>query len=156
MGLAFFIAAKSKDPSTQVGAYIVGPNNEPIGTGYNGPPSEISDWAVNWERPDKYAFVHHAEDNALHFSRDIPENSTIYVTLLPCADCMLDIARAKIKRVVYFDSKVERGSLMGNKEEWEKTMQIASLAGIRVEKFVGNVNWIRDWVKKLEGDGVFD
>lgn len=156
MGLAFWIAAKSKDPSTQVGSIVISPDNEPLGTGYNGPPAEINDYDIDWDRPAKYKFIHHAEDNAIKFSREIPRNSTIYVTMLPCKSCMLDIARAKIKRVVYFDSKTKDGSLVCNQEEWDQSLEIATKAKILVEQFSGNLNWMRDWVKKLESMGVFD
>ena len=54
MGQAFWIAAKSKDPSTQCGAIIVSRDNSPLGTGYNGPPKKINDTSVSWDRPEKY------------------------------------------------------------------------------------------------------
>lgn len=44
----------------------------------------------------------HAEENALLFvSKNELENSTIYVTLIPCISCVKKIIQCKIKRVMY-------------------------------------------------------
>jgi dCMP deaminase len=44
----------------------------------------------------------HAEENALLFvSKNELENSTIYVTLIPCISCVKKIIQCNIKRVIY-------------------------------------------------------
>lgn len=156
MGRAWWASRKSKDPRTQVGAYIVSVNHEPISSGYNGPPAVIPDNSVNWERPFKYSFVHHAEDNAIWFGRHkCMKDGTIYVTAPPCKACMLDIARTGIKRVVYFRPKTDSGSLIANAEEWQITQQIAYLSLIALEEFQGNLNWMRDDIGVMQSLGVF-
>jgi dCMP deaminase len=46
----------------------------------------------------------HAEENAILFNkREDLENSTIYVTLIPCISCVKKIIQCKIARVVYID-----------------------------------------------------
>ena len=46
----------------------------------------------------------HAEENAILFNkREDLENSTIYVTLIPCISCVKKIVQCKISRVVYID-----------------------------------------------------
>ena len=66
MGIAMLAAKRSKDPSTQVGAGIVSPDNIIISTGYNGMPKGCSDDEFPWERSGedvnetKYPFVVHA------------------------------------------------------------------------------------------------
>lgn len=157
MGMAFMVSRKSKDPSTQMGAYLVTPDNKPAGCGYNGPPGDVDDNAVNWDRPDKYDFVIHAEENAIWNADKSTHGCTLYVTGKPCKACMLRIARAKIKRVVYFPHKAKDANSMFNNESiMDRTDEIASLWRIQLEVFKGNLNWMRDDINKLSDLGVFD
>jgi dCMP deaminase len=84
-------ATKSKDPSTKVGCVIIGPDNEPRSSGFNGFPRGVIEedvervcvspdgdpdhpfavWKLKrtlnsrWERPEKYSWIVHAEANAI-------------------------------------------------------------------------------------------
>jgi dCMP deaminase len=107
--LALETAGWSKDPSTQVGAVIVGPDREIRSTGYNGLPRGVDDNNPEREaRPGKYFFYEHAERNAIFNAArvGIPlKDCTIYVTSKPlkfgcCADCVRAIIQAGITRVV--------------------------------------------------------
>lgn len=163
MGLAWVHAAFSKDPSTQCGAYIVSENNEPLGSGYNGPPRLIEDDSFSWCRPpkddpeafSKYDVVRHAEENAIKFSncRDL-SGATMYVTAHPCKKCMLQIVEQEFNRVVYMDWKSDRGSMLSDKQR-EVSERIAELGGVNLELFDGDIAWIKDWVLKLDQIGVF-
>lgn len=100
--LALHISAWSKDPSTKVGAVIVGPDNEIRSTGYNGMPPGIVDRPEMWEKPRKYLYVEHAERNAIYFAAKNGANlsgCTLYTTMFPCADCARGIVRSGITRV---------------------------------------------------------
>ena len=87
MGLAHLSAMRSKDPSTQVGAVIVDQEHKVVGIGYNGLPIGCSDDEFPWDREGgmletKYAFVVHAELNAiLNSTRDL-HGCTLYVSCL--------------------------------------------------------------------------
>ena len=48
MAVSFLSAMRSKDPATQVGACIVGPDNRIVGIGYNGMPRGCSDDLLPW------------------------------------------------------------------------------------------------------------
>ena len=48
MGVALLAARRSKDPSTQVGACIVSPDNKILSMGYNGFPKGCSDDEFPW------------------------------------------------------------------------------------------------------------
>lgn len=155
MGLAFMAASRSKDPNTQVGAYIVSKNNEPISSGYNGLPRKIKDDSIDWDRPNKYSFVHHAEDNALwHARKDNLEDATIYVTMHPCGNCMLDIARSGIYKVIYFNNKFSAKML--NETEVAKSKEIALASGLDLVEFSGKLNWIRDFVEEMKNKNIFN
>jgi len=165
MGLAWIHAGFSKDPSTQVGAQIVDAYNQPLGSGYNGPPRLVDDESFSWERPpkdqpdtfSKYDIIVHAEINAIDHScgADL-SGSTLYVTALPCPRCMLEIVRKEIERVMYYDYQSSKSSSLQNAAWREKTMEIARMAGIKMEKFRGNVGWIADWTRRLKEIGIFD
>ncbi len=111
MGVALLAAMRSKDPSTQVGACIVGGDNRILSTGYNGFPSGCSDDEFPWEREGgfcdtKYPFVVHAELNAILNARG--KNLTgakIYVALFPCNECAKAIIQSGIKEIIYLSDK---------------------------------------------------
>lgn len=110
MGLAHLSAQRSKDPSTQVGACIVNPAKKVVGIGYNGFPTGISDDEFPWnidEKYDqsKYAYVVHAELNAILNATQKLDNCTIYVSLFPCNECAKAIIQSGIKKLVYEDDK---------------------------------------------------
>ena len=113
MGVAKLSALRSKDPSTQVGACIVGDDNRILSIGYNGTPNGFPDSDFPWDREGdalntKYFYVCHAELNAiLNFRgnrRDL-EGARIYVDLFPCNECAKAIIQCGIKEVVYLSDK---------------------------------------------------
>ncbi len=109
MGIAMLAAKRSKDPSTQVGACIVSPENIIISTGYNGMPKGCSDDEFPWAREGaetKYPFVVHAELNAILNAngRDL-RDSRVYVALFPCNECAKAIIQSGVKEVVYLSDK---------------------------------------------------
>ena len=109
MGVAKLAARRSKDPSTQVGACIVSPENIIISTGYNGMPKGCSDDAFPWGREGaetKYPYVVHAELNAILNAngRDL-RDSRVYVALFPCNECAKAIIQSGVKEVVYLSDK---------------------------------------------------
>lgn len=156
MGSAFYTSRKSKDPRTQVGACIISQDNEPISSGYNGPPADIDDSVIDWDRPQKYDFIHHAEDNAMWFGRTkCMKNAVLYVTGPPCRKCMLDIVRSGIKRVVFFRIQADSGSMLASQDEWDATSKIAQLGNVKLEEFTGDLSWLENDIGFLKEKGVF-
>ena len=101
---------RSKDPRTQVGAFIADKDHRPLGFGYNGTPKGWDDetfpWASNAVNPleMKDLFVIHAERNAIANApggRNSLIGATMYVSLYPCNVCAQEIANAGITRLVY-------------------------------------------------------
>lgn len=156
LGMAFWASSRSKDPSTQCGAFIISKDNEPLGWGYNGPPKSIIDTNISWSRPEKYDFIIHAEVNAINHAKGNLLDSTIYVTAKPCKNCMLSIVNSGISRVVYFPYKgSDKNSMLSNSIISEKTEEIAKLANVRLEQFNNNLNWILDRVEFMKTIGIF-
>lgn len=110
MGLAHLSALRSKDPSTQVGAVIVDENKKIVGIGYNGLPTGLSDDEYPWTREgdflnSKYAYVVHAELNAILNATQKLHGSSLYVSLFPCNECAKAIIQSGIAEVVYENDK---------------------------------------------------
>jgi len=110
MGVAKLSAKRSKDPKTQVGACIVDRQNHIVGIGYNGFPRRCSDDVFPWGKKGdydntKYAYVCHAEANAILNSSSDLRGTSLYVTLFPCNECVKLILQSGITHIVYNDSK---------------------------------------------------
>ncbi len=110
MQIAQVIRQRSKDPSTQVGAVIVAPDNRVLSLGYNGTPNGFDDahfpWAREADSPadTKYPYIIHAERNAVLNFRGLTremEGATLYATHFPCNECAKEIIQAGIRTVVY-------------------------------------------------------
>lgn len=105
---------RSKDPCTQVGAFIADREHRPLSMGYNGAPRGWDDAVFPWGKTGndakntKYPFVVHAERNAIlnapAGTRSL-NGATMYVTRFPCGECAKEIAQAGISRVVYGQAK---------------------------------------------------
>jgi dCMP deaminase len=113
MGVAKLSAKRSKDPNTQVGCCIVNNDKRIVAVGYNGLPRNCDDNDFPWNcregalQDTKYAYVVHAELNAILNATTSLKDCTLYVTLFPCNECMKSIIQSGIKEVVYEDNKYE-------------------------------------------------
>ena len=106
LDLASHVAAWSKDPSTKVGAVAVAPSKQILETGFNGIPRGVHDLPERMERPEKYLWTAHAEENLVaHAARKVLEGSTVYVTHLCCNACARMLVNAGVKRVVFGNGK---------------------------------------------------
>lgn len=112
MGLAHLSALRSKDPNTQVGACIVDEDHKVVSIGYNGMPRGCNDLEYPWDREGgfldtKYAFVVHAELNAILNSERSVKDCAIYVSLFPCNECAKAIIQSGIKKIIYESDKYD-------------------------------------------------
>lgn len=99
--LAAFVAGRSRDPSTKVGAVIVRPDKTIASVGFNGFPRGVSDDpALYANREEKYKRVVHAEMNAILTAREPLHGYTMYLSLMPCERCAVHVIQAGIKSVV--------------------------------------------------------
>lgn len=133
--------SKSKDPNTQVSAIITSTDNEIISMGYNGFPSGFSgDHNCSlWEKPNKYDYVVHAEQNALSFCAKMGHKSVgarIYITPLdPCFNCTKSIIQSGISDVFV---KLKESSLNRNdyKDNHEKIVKLLNECKINYFMFL--------------------
>ena len=105
------ISARSKDPNTQVGCVVIGPENNIRSTGYNSFPRGIrDDIPERLERPEKYFWLEHADRNAIYAAARVGtplERCKMYLPGLPCMDCARGIIQVGIVEVV-FDGKRQK------------------------------------------------
>ena len=134
MGLAHLSALRSKDPNTQVGACIVDQDNKVVSIGYNGMPRGCKDDDFPWEREGgfldtKYAFVVHAELNAILNSPRPVNGCTLYVSLFPCNECAKAIIQSGIKKIIYESDKYDgtEGNIASKKMLKEAGVELQQL-----------------------------
>jgi len=112
-------ARMSKDPSTRVGAVLVGPDREIRSAGFNGFPRGIRDREV-WlaDRETKLRLVVHAEMNAVLAAARVGtpvKGCTLYLAATdaggdvwggpPCTRCTVELIQAGIDEVVSFPKR---------------------------------------------------
>ena len=103
MALAQFVATWSRDPSTKVGAVVVGAGDRrKIAFGYNGLPPGVEDTEERLnDRETRLALTVHAEANAIYNATFDLTGATIYCVRMPCCECARGIVSKRIARVVY-------------------------------------------------------
>jgi len=129
MQMARLIAQRSKDPNTQNGACIVDQHNVIVGLGYNGFPRGCSDNELPWEREGdfldkKYAYVVHAEANALYNANRSVKDCKLYCTLFPCNECVKSIIQTGIAEVIFESDKYH------DEKEWVASRRLLDLASV--------------------------
>lgn len=132
MALATAASLKSKD-STKVGAILVDPEGAVILTAFNGPPKGVVDYPSRFERPQKYMYASHAENNLIAFAarRGIMTiGCTVYCTHISCASCARTLIQAGVKELVYGD-----GIFQAMSEEESITKQMFIEAGVGFRRY---------------------
>lgn len=133
--IAGLVGTWSKDPSTKVGAIIVGDKGQIISQGYNGFPRGVRDNPERYNnREMKYRLVVHAEMNAILnalYNGSSVVGASIYIHNLPvCQECAKAIIQAGIARVFIDTSVNERWG-----EAWEISKTMFSESGVRCYYF---------------------
>ncbi|MDR3472209.1 MAG: dCMP deaminase family protein [Devosia sp.] len=129
---ALLWATRSKDPATKVGCIITSHEKLILSTGYNGPPRHVRDLPERFERPTKYLFCSHAEENAVAQAARVGASlsgGTAYVTHYPCSGCARMLIQAGIVRVV-----VGGGETNMDASHFDAAAEMFREAGVRVEK----------------------
>lgn len=141
MGVALLSSKRSKDPSTQVGAIIVSPDNRIIGTGWNGMPTSKTkydnDKHLPWTKDssnnleNKYMYVVHAEPNAIFHASESVRGCTMYITWFPCSECAKAIIQSGISKIVYLDEHTTDRY----RESMEAAKKMFQVSGVVYEKY---------------------
>ena len=130
MDMAILVAQRSKDPSTKVGCVVVSEDKIVVATGYNGLPRGVQDRSERMERPAKYLWTSHAEENAVAQSARVGaklKGGTAFVTHHPCSRCARSLIQAGITRVV-----IGSGTTSMPDEEFEVARIMFKESGVNV------------------------
>ena len=100
LAIAEQVSRRSPDPNTKHGCVLVDQGKRVLSTGYNGPVSGLPHELIQFERPAKYDWFIHAEDNAVAFARCDLRGTTAYVTGTPCAACFRRLLQVGVRRIV--------------------------------------------------------
>lgn len=128
--MAQLVASKSKDPNTKVGCVIVTDDKVVAATGYNGLPRDVLDLPERMERPAKYLWTSHAEENAVAQAARVGaklKGGVAFVTHMPCSRCARMLIQAGVCAVY-----VDRGSTSMPKEEFEVAKQMFTEADVQL------------------------
>ena len=133
LAMAELVSTRSLDPDTQHGCIIVDSNNHVLSIGYNGPISGIDDTQVPLNRPDKYYWMSHAEQNAIIFCNGNMQNSTVYLTGRPCSICVRMLIQKGISRIIHGG----RVSSCIDEKDLEHSNLMIALSGVTLEEVDG-------------------
>jgi dCMP deaminase len=132
------VAARSKDPHTQIGCVIAGPAHEIRSTGYNSLPRGIrDDVPERLERPTKYLWMEHAERNAIYNAARCGtplEGCTLYVEIMPCMDCARALVQAGIREVIISGARMSQYASDYYDEHFRNVEVLFKEAGVKVRR----------------------
>lgn len=134
--IARTVAKWSKDQSTQVGAVILMPDGTPLTFAYNGFARGVDDnIQARHERPEKYKWMSHAEENAIaNLARTgvAAKDSVLYVTHFPCSGCARKIVQAGISTVVVDMATMDKDFLSRWEEDMERSRAMFNEGGVEL------------------------
>jgi len=148
------VAHRSEDRDTKVGSIITNRNNIILSIGYNGFVRGFKPFESEFERPQKYSLMEHAERNAIYNAAmngvNLSNAHSIYCSWLPCADCARAIVQVGIPRVVINGDIQKQVEASGR---WKESSSIAhhdqtDRAG--VPYFEGHITTVARGVDKIE------
>ena len=137
--IAFVMAQRSKDPSTQAGAVVVDQDNIVVGLGYNGFPRGCTDENFPWSREGdfletKYAYVVHAEENAIYNANKQTNGCKVYTTMFPCNECVKTLIQSGIAEIIYASDKYH------DQPAWQAGRKMLEAAGVKYRQYQPQFN----------------
>lgn len=132
---AYREALRSPDPSTQNGAIVLNANGVVIGAGCNTFTEGITVTSDLLERPKKYAFIEHAERNALYTAarlNGLQPPHIIAAAWASCADCARAIVGMGVKVLVRHVRADDEGRWNESIEWGDQILKAASVEIIDV------------------------
>jgi dCMP deaminase len=143
--LAFDISYRSEDPDIKHGAVIIDSNNHIVGSGYNATIKNSDKENIPLSiRDEKRKWMIHAEENAILNCLINPSSyygdCKMYVTGLPCVNCLQRIINFGVSEIIYAD---RTGSITENSSTEEMRRKIIEMSKIKVTKFNLHNKWVQ-------------
>lgn len=140
MSMVYLLSMKSKDDSSKIGAFVIGPYQEIRSAGYNGMPRGVDDDVPERHvRPEKYKWMRHAEQNAVDIAARIGnslDGCVMYTQQYPCPGCATSIIQSGIQEVVYHG---ECEPLENFAEDRKVVTQMFAEAGVVIRQYDGQI-----------------
>lgn len=137
MRRSYKAALSSPDPSTQNGAIVLDWEGNTIGSGCNRFTHGMAPTPELLERPKKYAYIEHAERNAifsvLYGGKTLPH--TMVCPWAACADCARAIVQSGIVRLVRHER--EGGRWSGSIEDGDRILRAGGVEIITIDGPLG-------------------
>lgn len=137
-----FAEQHSADPLTKNGAILINQQNIIIGQGANCLPRGVCFDDARLQRPVKYDYLIHAEQNAIAnaaYHGHSTANSTLYCPWAACTACARLIIQAGISKVVVHKNLVEKGHWQ---EEITKAINMFKESGIEYFAYEGVIGGV--------------
>ena len=141
LGLAKVVSQRSHDIHTQHGCVITDQQHRILGVGYNGFPKGMNDTLLPTHRPDKYAWMIHAERNALSNCVVRPDNGIAYVTGQCCNDCIMALWQEGVKKAVM--SK-DHGTQLFDEQAKQRFDFFIGQTGMQIEYVEPDFSWLQN------------
>ena len=141
LGLAKVISRRSHDIHTKHGCVITDRENRIIGSGYNGFPKGLPDDILPLDRPDKYDWMEHSEQNALANCVLRPDDGIAYVTGQCCNRCIRSLWQNGVKEVYMIDS---HGTHLFDDKQQKLFDTFIELSGMKIHYVTPELDWIKD------------
>lgn len=118
---AYQLAQGSPDPSTKIGAFVIGNEFRVVGEGCNEFPKGLKVIPEMLERPMKYDYISHAEVNAIFAATRAGEAPLLMVcNWAACMECARAIVQSGIRVLVRHKQASDRSP-----ERWLKSLAVA-------------------------------
>lgn len=143
LACAHLLALLTEDPSTGHGCFLLDKDNYIISGGFNGclPGIKPPDPTVLTRRPEKYAWMRHAERNGISKVdvRSRMKGGTIIITGQPCPECAYEAIDAGFARIIY--GQTSSAMLKGDPDmeyRWNVCKYLAEQKGVTMKPYDGN------------------
>lgn len=153
MSMAILTAQRSCDISTKHGCILVDKNNRVVSTGYNSYLPGLPDDQMPNNRPDKYDWFIHAEDNMINQAPiDLlsAKDLRVYVSGRPCYPCLTKLINARIFHIIMLEDDGRWGAKSLENDPYGDTEKFLWLAHYKDVK----LEWIKfdqkdhEWIRK--------
>ena len=151
MGKLLMESVACRDPEVQKAAIVVNAKGHVLSFGTNYIVREYVGTVCSWQERDfaLYDAEEMALDEALKSlgvvnASDL-SSCTMYLTNPPTSACLIRCLRHNLKKIIY--SNINEAAV--DYQDWEKAKNFAKEKKVDLKLFEGNLNWMRDRIKKL-------
>jgi len=130
LNIAIEVSKRSPDVHTKCGCVLTNKKNRIIGTGYNGFPGGINDELMPLDRPGKYPYIFHSEEQAI-LNKTSGKIYNAYITGEPCSRCLMRLYIAGTKNIYWIN--YSKPKMLDEKDREVKDLFLKAVPKWRLE-----------------------